>query len=87
MRDEHDEIFISIVEIFLRSILGRERERGKERKREVHEVLNIRGVTFWLLTRDNKIYARYLRREVDLAEKFLITRAFCHSLLINRSIV
>lgn len=25
--------------------------------------------------------------QVDLAEKFLITRAFCHSLLINRSMV
>lgn len=35
----------------------------REREREVHEILNIRGVTFWLLTRDNKIHARYLRRE------------------------
>lgn len=34
MRDEHDEIFISIVEIFLRSILGREREREGKRERE-----------------------------------------------------
>lgn len=33
MRDEHDEIFISIVEIFLRSILG-EREREGKRERE-----------------------------------------------------
>lgn len=33
MRDEHDEIFISIVEIFLRSILGREREREREKER------------------------------------------------------
>lgn len=36
----------------------------REREREIHELLNIRGVTFWLfLTRDNKIHARYLRRE------------------------
>lgn len=55
MRDERDGVFISIVEIFLQSIL--------EREREVYELLNIRGVTFWLLTRDNKIHARYLRRE------------------------
>lgn len=53
MRDERDGVFISIVEIFLQSILERER----------FELLNIRGVTFWLLTRDNKIHARYLRRE------------------------